>query len=85
MRIYMQTQPSPEQPLRFYQLQIQQDLLGGWIVVRESGVQGARGQVTSEHFDLHEEAIKRLTHFRDMQIKRGYRIVFREGDQIEDE
>ncbi len=79
----MQNQPSPEQPLRFYQLQIQQDLLGGWIVVRESGVQGSRGQVTSEHFDQREEAEQRLIHFRDMQIKRGYRIVYREGAQLD--
>jgi predicted DNA-binding WGR domain protein len=83
MRIYMQTLPSPEQPLRFYQLQIQQDLLGGWIVVRESGIQGRRGQVTSEHFDRREEAEQRLAHFRDMQIKRGYTIMFREGAQLD--
>ncbi|MES9937792.1 MAG: hypothetical protein ABW153_15205, partial [Sedimenticola sp.] len=29
MRIYMQTPHIPEQPLRFYHLHLQQDLLGG--------------------------------------------------------
>ncbi len=85
MRIYMQTLPSPEQPLRFYQLQLQQDLLGGWIVVRESGIQGTRGQVKSEHFERREEAERRLAHFRDMQIKRGYNIMFREGAQLDND
>jgi predicted DNA-binding WGR domain protein len=51
--------------------------------VRESGIQGRRGQVTSEHFDRREEAEQRLAHFRDMQIKRGYTIMFREGAQLD--
>jgi predicted DNA-binding WGR domain protein len=83
MRIYMQTTHNPEQPLRYYQLQIQQDLLGGWVLVRESGVQGMRGQVKTEHFEQREEAERRLIHFRDQQSKRGYRVVFREGAQLD--
>ncbi|MEJ1298862.1 MAG: WGR domain-containing protein [Candidatus Sedimenticola sp. (ex Thyasira tokunagai)] len=79
MRIYMQTQPSPEQPLRFYQLQLQQDLLGGWSLVRESGVQGGRGQVTKEYFSDRDEAIQKLIKRRDSQLRRGFHTVFREG------
>lgn len=83
MRIYMQTMHLPEQPLRFYQLQIQKDLLGGWLLVRESGVQGMRGQVKTEHFAGRDEAERRLMHFRDQQAKRGYQVVFREGAQLD--
>ena len=79
MRIYMQTQYQPEQPLRFYQLHLQPDLLGGWTLVRESGLQGARGQVTKEYFTRREEAEQMLIRRRDMQLKRGYRVVYREG------
>lgn len=79
MRIYMQTQYQPEQPLRFYQLHLQPDLLGGWTLVRESGLQGARGKVTKEYFTRREEAEQMLIRRRDMQLKRGYRVVYREG------
>ena len=79
MRIYMQTQYAPGQPLRFYHLHLQKDLLGGWILVRESGMQGKRGQVTQEYFDDLEEAQKSLMKRRDMQLRRGFKVVFREG------
>ena len=79
MRIYMQTLHSPEQPLRYYHLHLQPDLLEGWNLVRESGVQGSRGQVTKEHFETREAAEQTLIKRRDMQLKRGYRVVFREG------
>ncbi|MES9903704.1 MAG: WGR domain-containing protein [Sedimenticola sp.] len=79
MRIYLQTQPSPEQPLRFYQLQLQQDLLGGWNLIRESGIQGMRGSVSKEYFSDREEAEQMLMKRRDGQLRRGYHIVFREG------
>ena len=80
MRIYMQTQVTPEQPLKFYQLQLQQDLLSGWSLVRETGYQGSRGKVYREYFEQREDAEQALIKRRDMQLKRGYRIVFREGE-----
>lgn len=80
MRIYMQTQYSPEQPLRFYDLQLQPDLLGGWKLIRETGFQGQRGKVTQEYFQDLDAAENMLTHRRDMQLRRGYRVVFKEGD-----
>ncbi len=36
----MQTVQRLDQPLRFYQLRLQKDLLGGWILVRKSVFQG---------------------------------------------
>lgn len=79
MRIYMQTQYSPEQPIRFYHLHLQPDLLGGWKLIRESGVQGQRGKVTQEYFKEWDEAESTLIRRRDMQLRRGYRVVFKEG------
>lgn len=79
MRIYMQTQYLPGQPLRFCHLHLQQDLLGGWTLIRESGLQGGRGRVTRELFELREEAERALVQRRDHQLAQGYRVVFREG------
>ena len=79
MRIYMQTVQSQEQPLRFYQLHLQQDLLGSWVLVRESGFQGNRGQVKRSYFKQRSEAEQAMVRLRDMQTKRGYRVVFMEG------
>ncbi len=79
MRIYMQTIQSQDQPLRFYQLHLQQDLLGSWVLVRESGFQGSRGQIKRSSFQTRDEAEQEMSRLRDMQTKRGYRVVFREG------
>ena len=79
MRIYMQTQYFPDEPIRFYHLHLQPDLLGGWALVREVGLQGGRGRITKEYFEQREEAEERLIQRRDAQLNRGYRVVFREG------
>ncbi|WP_093428484.1 WGR domain-containing protein [Thiohalospira halophila] len=81
MRIYMQTPPVEGKNPRFYQLLLQPDLLGGWNLVRESGPQGGRGQVRSEHFNTREEAEAALQRRRDDQAKRGYRVVFTRGEE----
>ncbi|MFC1339183.1 MAG: WGR domain-containing protein [gamma proteobacterium symbiont of Phacoides pectinatus] len=79
MRIYMQTPHSPENPLRFYQLHLQQDLLGHWTLIRESGLQGSRGSVKRNVYDTREEAEQAMERLRDMQLHRGYKVMFREG------
>jgi len=79
MRIYLQTVPTADEPLRYYHLHLQPDLLSGWNVVRESGVQGRSGLVKKEHYESREEAEKSLASWRDRQIKRGFRVMFREG------
>ena len=82
MRIYMQSIPEDEgDSLRFYHIMLQQDLLGGWTVIRESGRQGARGRVQREHFEAFDAAENALQVTRDKQLKRGYRVVFAEGMQ----
>lgn len=79
MRIYMQIKPSENKPPRFYQLQLQEDLLEGWTLVKETGYQGSSGKIIKEHHTDYENAVNALIIARDQQIKRGYRIVYSEG------
>lgn len=80
MRIYLQTPYSAERPPRFYHLFLQEDLLGGWSLVKEWGFQGASGRMLHEHFESREEAIEALLRSRDQQIQRGYRVMFFQGE-----
>jgi predicted DNA-binding WGR domain protein len=82
MRIYMQTPPEGDKPPRFYHLFLQEDLLDGWTLVKESGNQGASGRLQRVHFSSRDEAQEALEKARDAQIKRGYRVVFAKGDDF---
>jgi len=79
MRIYMQTMPSAEEPLRFCHLLLQQDLLGGWTLVREAGRQGGGGRVRRDHYPTRDAAEEALVKAREQHARRGYRVVFAEG------
>ena len=76
MRIYMQIPPVGDKAPRYYHLHLQEDLLAGWSLIRESGYQGARGRVSREHFENRELAEAALMRIRDEQLKRGFRVVF---------
>ena len=80
MRIYLQTPFSDDRPPRFYHLFLQEDLLGGWSLVKEWGFQGASGRVQREHFNSREEALDALLRSRDQQIQRGYQVMFFQGE-----
>ena len=79
MRIYMQTPPAEDSKLRFFQLHLQADLLGGWTLVKESGQQGSPGRVSRTHFETHEEALSALLTTRDKQLDKGFKVVFTDG------
>ena len=79
MRIYMQTRATPGKTPRFCQLLLEPDLFQGWMLTKESGVQGAKGKVQMTHFSDTAEAENTFEKIRDAQLKRGYRIVFIEG------
>jgi len=81
MRIYLQTPVTDDRPPRFCHLFLQKDLLEGWTVVRETGYQGERGRVTRRHYDSHEQAERALLAARDDQIRRGFRVMFAEGQE----
>lgn len=79
MRIYMQTVPGPSETPRYYQLGLEQDLLGGWTLYREWGAQGGRASLKREQFLDREAALAALEKARDAQLKRGFRVMFTQG------
>lgn len=81
MRIYLQTPPNAEGNPRYYHLLLQEDLIDGWTLVKENGIQGSSGKLTKIHYADHDQALTALIKARDSQIKRGYHVVFMRGEQ----
>ncbi|MGA9333118.1 MAG: WGR domain-containing protein [Rudaea sp.] len=79
MRVYMQTKPDPAESPRYYQIALQQDLLGGWTLTREWGRQGGRITLKREVYLERDDALVAFEHARDAQIKRGFQIMFSQG------
>ena len=79
MRIYLQKPSEDGGPPKFYQVLIQEDLLEGWILIREWGNQGSGGRVKRERYATRDEAERMLEQVRDAQTQRGYRIVYVQG------
>ena len=79
MRLYMQTNPAGSEAPRYYQLLLEQDLLGGWTLYREWGQPGGRASAKREVFLERDQALAAFEHARDAQIKRGFRVVFAQG------
>jgi len=80
MRIYMQQIPTDTgQAPRFLHLIIQEDLLEGWTLVRESGYQGQSGRIKRSHFEDYDDALRSMMKERDNWTKRGYQVVFIDG------
>lgn len=82
MHIYMQTPPEGDRPPRFYHLLLQPDLLGGWSLVREWGTQGGPGRVRRDHHPTRAAAEAAMIRLRDERARRGYRVVFVQGDPL---
>ena len=79
MRIYMQTLPQTGTSPRYYHLVLQEDLLEGWTLIKETGYQGSKGKLTKQHYPSQEEALGAMLQARDAQLKRGYQVVFVQG------
>lgn len=77
----MQTPVVEGEPLKFYHLMLQQDLLDGWVIIREWGYQGAPGRIRRDVYQEYDEAQRALLGIRDAQLKRGYRVVFMSGSE----
>lgn len=75
----MQTNPGLGNIPRFYHLHLEPDLFEGWMLTKESGAQGSKGRVKMTHYNDIQEAEDALQKLRDAQIKRGYKVVFIEG------
>jgi predicted DNA-binding WGR domain protein len=79
MRLYLQTMPASAEPPRYEQIVLEQDLLGGWTLYRESGTQGGKATLKREQFLEREAAMAAFEKARDAQLKRGYRVMFAQG------
>ncbi|HHM05239.1 MAG TPA: hypothetical protein ENJ19_05795 [Gammaproteobacteria bacterium] len=79
MRIYMQRPAADRRSSRYFQLLLQEDLLGGWTVISESGSDGGGRRVNQTHYALREDAESAMAAARDDYLRRGYRVVFVEG------
>lgn len=80
MRIYLQAPDKQGLFPRYYQLQLQPDMFGGWGLIREWGRQGARGTVKRTHFEDHDMAMQALIEWRNRQLRRGFQLMFVTGD-----
>lgn len=79
MRLLLQQRPDAHEAPRFVQLMLQPDLLGGWTLVRESGLIGGRSQLRREQFPDRESAFAAIEQARDQQLKRGFQLMFAQG------
>lgn len=57
---------------RFYRLDVQPDLFGGWSLVREWGRIGRPGQVRLDPFPSAHQAEAALARLRAAKMRRGY-------------
>ena len=79
MRLFMQTRPSGTDAPRFFQIVLQQDLLGGWLLFREWGQQGNRASSKREMYLERDAAVRAFEQARDLQLKRGFHVMFSQG------
>jgi predicted DNA-binding WGR domain protein len=79
MRIFLQQKPAAGEAPRYFQLILQQDLLGGWTLTRESGQIGGRSQLKREVYLEQDQAVAAFEKARDLQIKRGFQVMFAQG------
>ncbi len=80
MRLLLQALVPDDPAPQFLQLVLQQDLFGGWELLRESGRIGGRTSLRRERFASREEAIAALERLRDQHLRRGWRLTFSQGD-----
>jgi len=77
----LQQPPAAGAPSTFCRLTLQADLLGGYLLLCESGEMGGRSRVRrSVHLD-HADAIAAFEAARDREIRRGMRITWAEGER----
>ena len=79
MRLLLQQHPDGRESPRFVQLQLEADLLGGWSLLRETGQIGGRSTLKREQFPDQASALNALEHARDLQLKKGFQLMFAQG------
>ncbi|KAA2285177.1 WGR domain-containing protein [Arenimonas fontis] len=79
MRLFLQQKPQGTEAPRYVQLILQQDLLGGWTLLRESGQLGGKAQLRREQYLERAAALAAFEKARDVQLRRGYQVMFAQG------
>jgi predicted DNA-binding WGR domain protein len=79
MRLLLQQRPLAGESPKYVQLILQQDLLGGWLLLRESGQTGGKATLRREQFLDQASAMQALERARDAQLKRGFQLMFAQG------
>jgi predicted DNA-binding WGR domain protein len=79
MRLLLQQKPLAGESPKYVQLILQQDLLGGWTLLRESGQIGGKVQLKREQYLDQDAAIAAFEKARDTQVHRGFQVMFAQG------
>jgi len=79
MRLLMQQRPVAGEIPKYVQLVLQQDLLGGWLLLREAGQIGGKVSLKKEQFLEQDAALRAFEKARDAQLKRGFQVMFAQG------
>ena len=79
MRLLLQQKPNAGEAPKFVQLTLQQDLLGGWTLLRETGQIGGKTQLRREQFLERDAALGAFEKARDAQVRKGFQVMFAQG------
>ncbi|WP_374604905.1 WGR domain-containing protein [Arenimonas sp.] len=79
MRLLLQQKPNAGESPKFVQLTLQQDLLGGWTLLREAGQIGGKTQLRREQFLERDAALGAFEKARDAQVRKGFQVMFAQG------
>lgn len=79
MRVLMQQPPQGQESPRYVSISLQQDLLGGWLLLRESGLIGGKSQLKREQFLETQPAYEAFEKARAAHLKKGYQVMFIQG------
>jgi predicted DNA-binding WGR domain protein len=79
MRLLLQQPPAAGEAPKYVQLMLQQDLLGGWTLLREAGQIGGKAQLKRELYLEQDAAIAAFEKARDAQVRKGFQVMFAQG------
>ncbi|KFN48902.1 WGR domain-containing protein [Arenimonas composti] len=79
MRLLMQQRPMSGEAPKYVQLVLQQDLLGGWTLLRETGQIGGKAQLRREQYLERDAALAAFEKARDAQVRKGFQVMFTQG------
>ena len=79
MHLYVQTPPGNGVAPRYCRIALEQDLLGGWTLYRESGTEGGRATLKREVYLDRDAALIAFEQARDAQLKRGFKVMITQG------